>query len=191
MYTQTIEGYVKQPKYFWEFVQVRRSWANKNAEFFQLVAAISLSSEESFKFVQDALLINWTWCIWSLYPMTWAFNLLRKSGLWAGTKKANIRIFNYWLEKLSSVFKPYWWKFFSISIQKSSRFCNRGVAKSLSIFILSSCSVKVNLLCWLKLWLGSLKCWSACGTFCLLTFLQWLFNLMPSFVSDFPMYWIQ
>ena len=98
-------------------------------------------------------------------------------------------IFDYWLEKLSSGFKPYECKVFSVSIQKSSRFFNRSVDKSLSIFILSSCLIKVNLECWLKFWLGRLNCWSACGSFCLLTSLQWLFKVMLNSVFDFPMYW--
>ena len=179
MYTQTIEGYVKQPKYFWEFVQVRRGCSDEPVlrRKFQICTRCvtyklnviylkSISNDVSFQSAEKVRFVD-------------------------RYQKTNIRIFDYWLEKLSSAFKPYGWKFFSISIQKSSCFCNRSVAQSLSIFILSSCSVKVNLLCWLKLRLGSLKCWSSCGTFCLLTFLQWLFNLMPSFVSDFPMYWIQ
>ena len=95
------------------------------------------------------------------------------------------------MEKLTSAFKPCECKSFSVSTQKYSCFFNRSVAKSLSIFILSSCSFKVNLACWLKLWLVSLKCWFACDVFCLLTFLQWLFNLMLNSVSDFPTYWIR
>ena len=39
-----------------KFVQVRRDWANKNAEFPQLVSAMTLPSEECLKFAQVALL---------------------------------------------------------------------------------------------------------------------------------------
>ena len=57
------------------------------------------------------------------------------------------RIFDYWLGKLSSALKPYGCKVFNVSMQKSSRFFNRSVAKSLSILILSSCLIKINLAC--------------------------------------------
>ena len=67
--------------------------------------------------------------------------MLRKS-----PKESDIRIFNYCLRKLSSAFQPYGCKVSSVSIQKSSRVFNQSVAKSLSIFMLSSCSIKVNLL---------------------------------------------
>ena len=42
-----------------------------------------------------------------------------------------------------------------------------------------------------KLWLGSLKYWSSCGGFCLLTSVRWLLNLIFSSIYDFPMYWIR
>ena len=42
-----------------------------------------------------------------------------------------------------------------------------------------------------KLSLGSLKYWSTCGGFCLLTSVRWLFNLKLSFIFDFPMYRIR
>ena len=66
---------------------------------------------------------------------------------WTCTEKADLLSFNYWLEKLSKTFKSYGCKVFSVSIQKSSRFFNRSLAKFLSIFILSNCIVKVNLAC--------------------------------------------
>ena len=106
-------------------------------------------------------------------------------------QKAGIRIFSHWLENLSPAIKLYRCKVFSFSI-KSSCFFQWGVAKSLSMSILSSCLIKVNLACWLKLWLDSLKCWwSACCTFCLLISLQWLFNWMLNSFSDFSFYWIR
>ena len=61
----------------------------------------------------------------------------------------------------------------------------------LFMFTLSSFWIKVNVACWLKLWLGSLKCRSACGAFCLLTSLRWLFNLVWNYVSNFTMCSIQ
>lgn len=61
----------------------------------------------------------------------------------------------------------------------------------LFMFTLSSFWIKVNVACWLKLWLGSLKCRSACGAFCLLTSLRWLFSLVWNYVSNFPTYSIQ
>ena len=47
-------------------------------------------------------------------------------------------------------------KVFNFKIQKSSRFFNLNVAKSLSMFISFNCSIKMNLAYWLKLCPGSL-----------------------------------
>ena len=81
---------------------------------------------------------------------------------------------------------------FLVFLSRSLHVSLTGVLLSPYLFcISSSCSIRVSLACWLKLWLGSLKCSSACGAFCLLTSLRWLFNLMLNSVSDFPMYWIR
>ena len=95
------------------------------------------------------------------------------------------------LEKSTSAFKPYGYKVFNFSIQKSSRLFNRSVSSTLSMFTLLSCSIKVNPTCRLKSWFGCLKCWSAYGAISLFMSLRWIFSVTWSYVSDFPMYWMQ
>ena len=61
----------------------------------------------------------------------------------------------------------------------------------LTCYSSSYCSsmIKVNVVCWKKLWLNNLKCRSTSDAFFLLTSSQ-SFNLTLNSVSDFPMYWI-
>ena len=106
-----------------------------------LVSATRLSSGECLKFVQVALLYK----LDVIYSKFISNDVSVPSA--ENIEKADIRNFDYWLKKLSSALKPYGCKVFSVSIQKSSGFFNRSVVKFLSILILSSCSIKVNLAC--------------------------------------------
>ena len=106
-----------------------------------------LSSGECLKFVQIALLYK----LDVIYPKSISNDVsipsAEKITLVDMYPESRYKDFYYWLGKLSAAFKPYECKVFSVSIQKSSRFFNRSVVKSLSILILSSCSIKVNLAC--------------------------------------------
>ena len=106
-----------------------------------------LSLGECFKFVQVVLLykLDVTYLKYISYEVS--VPSADKIMLVDMYQKGDIRLFDYWLEKLSSAFKPHECKVFSFTIEKSSRFFNRSVAKSLSILIyilyISSESIQV------------------------------------------------
>ena len=82
------------------------------------------------------------------------------------------------------ILKSMYLTLFNLCIQKSSHFFNLYFSNSLSKSVLFNCSKRVNFACQLKLWPGSLKCWSASCVLVLYMSLHWLLNLMLNAVSD-------
>lgn len=89
-----------------------------------------------FKFVQVALLYKLDIIYLKSISREYAIHLLTKSHLNTWIKKADKRILDYCLRKLSSVFKRNRWEVFSFCIQKLSWFFYLSVAKSISMFTL-------------------------------------------------------